>query len=133
MCFFFWAPQVLCIIILSNCPYFFLSFRYEWRHNDLLRYIDKTFLENLFNGNIYTYTDLKGHSIAGGTVPPHILTTSLRPDLLILWEGEKKITIVELTVPIETNLENAHQRKVEKYSSIVRDTGIRVTQCHSMR
>ena len=79
----------------------------------------KIFLENLPNGNIYT--DLEGHSIAGGTVPPHILTTSLRPDLVILREEEKEVIIVELTFPFETNLEDAHQRKTEKYSSIVRD------------
>ena len=79
----------------------------------------KTFLEDLPIGNIYT--DLEGHSIAGGTVPPHILTTSLRPDLVILREEEKDIHIVELTVPFETNLDNAHQRKVEKYNAITRD------------
>ncbi|XP_071491331.1 uncharacterized protein [Diadema antillarum] len=102
--------------ILSNCPVFLD--RYEWRHNNLLRYMYKTFLENLSNGTIYT--DLEGHSVTGGTIPPHILTTSLRPDLVILKE-EQDITIVELTVPFEMNLKDAHQRKVEKYNSIVRD------------
>ena len=103
--------------ILSNCP-IFLD-RYEWRHNNILRYMHKTFFENMVNGNMYS--DLEGHSVAGGTIPPHILTTNLRPDLVIVREEDKQISIIELTVPFETNVENAHQRKVEKYSSLVRD------------
>ena len=75
----------------------------------------KIFKENLPNRLIYA--DLEGHSIAGGTIPPHILTTSQRPDC----EESKDIVIVELTVPFETNLEEAHRRKVDKYSSLVQD------------
>ena len=103
--------------ILSNCPTFLN--RYEWRHNNILRYMFKTFKENLTNGQIYT--DLEGYSIAGGTIPPHILTTSQRPDLVIINEESKELTMVELTIPFETNLEAAHSRKVEKYNCLVHD------------
>ena len=79
----------------------------------------KIFNENLPNSQIYA--DLEGHSIAGGTIPPHILTTSQRPDIVIVLEESKEIVIVELTVPFETNVEEAHRRKVDKYSSMVQD------------
>ena len=79
----------------------------------------KTFKENLTNGQMYT--DLEGYSIAGGTIPPHILTTSQRPDLVIINEESKELTMVELTIPFETNLEAAHNRKVEKYNCLVHD------------
>ena len=79
----------------------------------------KTFKENLLNGDIYV--DLEGSSIAGGTIPPHILTTNQRPDLVIINEESLELTIVELTVPFETNLDDAHTRKTDKYSGLVQD------------
>ena len=105
--------------ILSNCPTFLN--RYEWRHNNILKYMLKTFSENLQNGQVHVYADLEGHSIAGGTIPPHILTTSQRPDIVTVFDESKEIVIIELTVPFETNLEDAHRRKVDKYSSLVQD------------
>ena len=68
----------------------------------------KIFKENLPNSQIYA--DM-----------PHILTTSQRPDIVIVLEESKDIVIVELTVPFETNLEESHRRKVDKYSSLVQD------------
>ena len=40
---------------------------------------------------------------------------------MIVSEESKDIVIVELTVPFETNLEESHRRKVDKYSSLVQD------------
>ena len=59
------------------------------------------------------------------TVPPNILTTSLRPDIVIITEESKHILILELTVPTNTidGLENARRRKQNKqeYGSLIND------------
>ena len=44
------------------------------------------------------YTDIPGHSINGGTLPSDVITTSQRPDIVILNRAEKKIILFELTV-----------------------------------
>ena len=67
------------------------------------------------------YLDLEGYSVAGGTIPPHILVTSQRPDLVVVWEDMKKILLVELTVPFETNVQDAHDRKCERYKDLLSD------------
>ena len=56
------------------------------------------------------YADIQGHTVAGGTLPPHIVISTQRPDLL-----------VELTVPFETNVDDAHKRKVERYETLIQD------------
>ena len=56
----------------------------------------------------------------GSTVPPNVLCTSLRPDLVILFPS-RKIIILELTVPFEFNISDAHSRKTDRYSSLITD------------
>ncbi len=51
--------------------------------------------------------------------PPEIATTNLRPDIIIWSEETKCVILIELTVPDETNLDNAHSRKSKKYSELV--------------
>jgi len=61
---------------------------------------------------------------AGGrpwTIPPDILITSDRPDLVILSRKNKSISIFELTVPFENNIKPDHQYKCHKYAQLVID------------
>ena len=51
--------------------------------------------------------------------PSFIAETSLRPDIVIWSRAICKVIIIELTVPAETNLENANHRKCTKYSDLV--------------
>lgn len=53
--------------------------------------------------------------------PQHIATTTLRPDILLVSEATKNIVLLELTVPWEDRLEEAHERKMAKYEELVRD------------
>ena len=64
---------------------------------------------------------MDGFKIAGGTIPPNILVTNQRPDLVVLYEETGQIAIVELTIPFETNIEDAHNRKEERYRELVQD------------
>ncbi|KAK0135439.1 Retrovirus-related Pol polyprotein from type-1 retrotransposable element R2 [Merluccius polli] len=53
--------------------------------------------------------------------PEAVLSTTLRPDI-VMWSLEgKKIILVELTVPWEENCEGAAERKKEKYQQLVLD------------
>ena len=50
--------------------------------------------------------------------PPEILTTSLRPDL-VMWSSSRKVVlIIELTVPWEAAVGEAYERKQLKYADI---------------
>ena len=61
---------------------------------------------------------MEGHWLNGGTIPPDILTTQQRPDLIILDRQTKSITILELTCSFEKNIEAAHIRKAIKYNDL---------------
>ena len=51
--------------------------------------------------------------------PLSITPTDLRPDMVIWSSSAKKVIIIELTVPAEENVSDAHQRKVTKYQSLI--------------
>ena len=50
--------------------------------------------------------------------PTEITSTQQRPDLVIWSVNSKKVIIAELTIPFETNIDWAHQRKLEKYEDL---------------
>jgi len=105
--------------ILNSC-YNMLD-RYAWRLNNILSHIVKLFNNCAMKDSITVYSDLEGHNIAGGTIPPNILPTALKPDIVIVWPNSKRLSIIELTVPFETNLDSAKTRKTDKYSSLCSD------------
>ena len=51
--------------------------------------------------------------------PQHIVSTTLRPDILLVSEITKNIAIMELTVPWEDHLGEAHKRKRTKSEHLV--------------
>ena len=65
----------------------------------------------------------------GGTIPPDILVTNLRPDLVLLNRDEKKICLLELTCSFERNAEAANLRKTLKYTTLKSDLEERGFQC----
>ena len=56
-----------------------------------------------------------------GTIPPNIIPTSQRPDIVILSQTKREIKIVELSVPFEMNIETRHVQKCNKYAPLVND------------
>ena len=52
---------------------------------------------------------------------PDILVTNLKPDLVIVNKTNKFVTLLELSVPFETNIENTHDRKVKRYQNLIND------------
>ena len=54
-----------------------------------------------------------------GTFPTCITTTDLRPDIVLWSPIQKSAILVELTLCYETNFEDAHRRKANKYEDLV--------------
>ena len=108
--------------ILNYCNVSLNQGRFTWRHDNILRYICNSIDKSKFT----LYADIPPHSLpGGGTIPPHLSVTSLKPDICILHEG--KADIFELTVPLDPNIPAAHIRKSEKYLHFITDcTTIRV-------
>lgn len=50
--------------------------------------------------------------------PGNITATSLRPDMVLTSESTKQVVILELTVPWEDRIEEAHERKRAKYAEL---------------
>ena len=51
--------------------------------------------------------------------PSYVVLTMLRPDVVILSRTARIVIMGELTVPWEDNVEEAHDRKKEKYEELV--------------
>ena len=103
--------------ILNNCKVALDTNRYTWRHNCVINYI-VTNVEPKFR----VYSDLPGHTAAGGgSIPPELCVTTLKPDIVILNDQAKTIHLFELTCPSETNIEQRHTEKSNKYAHFTTD------------
>ena len=80
--------------------------------------------------DIEIFSDLPGQDLNGGTIPPDIITTQLRPDLVILNRSQKTIYLLELTCCFESNIEAANLRKTSKYQALKSDLEERGYTCH---
>ena len=107
--------------VLSNCATALDQGRYTWRHNSVLLSIINLVRDNLSDGFVL-FSDLPGFQAAhGGTIPPHILVTNLRPDLFIVNEILRVAVVFELTCPWDNNVARSHAMKEEKYASLIND------------
>ena len=105
--------------VLNFCKTMLEQGRYTWRHNSVLAYIFSLF-NNIENAQILA--DLgANHKDSVSTIPPELIPSAQRPDLVIYWPNIKKICIVEITIPFDTNIQDARQRKRNKYASLVND------------
>ena len=106
--------------ILNFCSVSLTQGRYTWRHNSVLNHIANTILQNK-PPTLEVFCDIAGLDINGGTIPPDILTTQFRPDLVLLNRQEKTICLLELTCSFERNAEAAFIRKSMKYTTLKSD------------
>ena len=113
-------PSSMCWIIL---PFLLIRGRYTWRHDSILSHIVLTISKLIPKEKFTIYADIPGYKTNGGTIPPNILPTSLKPDIVIVNNTEKSVHIFELTVPFETNINSAHERKISKYLTLRRQNG----------
>ncbi|RXN33906.1 reverse transcriptase [Labeo rohita] len=136
--------------ILSSCPTALGQGRYTWRHNQVLKSIADTISKEISKGGRGSNTTRSvafvrageqpkaGRKVPTGILasakdwklsvdleklkyPQHIVRTTLRPDIILVSESTKNIIIMELTVPWEERLGEAHERKMTKYEHLVAD------------
>ena len=70
--------------ILNMCETFLgENERITWRHDSVLNCITLALIEGKPE-HIQLYADLDGHKVNGQTIPPNIMVTSSRPDLVIV-------------------------------------------------
>jgi hypothetical protein len=94
--------------------------RTKWRHDSVLNYMYCELMKGK-DSEVTIYTDLPDHQINGGTIPADILTTSQRPDIVLIDRKYKKIAIFELTISFEKNIDSANLRKFLKYQELTED------------
>ena len=97
--------------ILNSCQKALQLRRYNTRHDDVLSVIHNFCQQHLLDGYQIT-VDLPGQY----SFPQDIATTNQRPDIVI-W-SPSTIHLVELTVPFETNMSHAAERKNQKYEGL---------------
>ena len=83
------------------------------------------------NPDYRLYSDLPGYGAPhGGTIPPHVLVTNLRPDIFIVSESLRKAIVFELTCPWDANVQRSHAYKEDKYAPLVADLSRDFTVYH---
>ena len=91
--------------------------RFSWRHDSILKYL-YTHIKNNSSKDLVIFADLPNLTMNGGTVPPDILVTSKRPDMVLINYKQQLISLLELTVPFSTNILSAESRKNISYSDL---------------
>ena len=110
--------------ILNCCKIMLDTKRYTWRHDNIIHFI-VTNVDSRFT----VYSDLPGwETTGGGTIPPALCVTNLKPDIVIVDEHTKTLHIYELTMPLSRNIEERHVEKTLKYTPFLTDiTGYKCT------
>ena len=107
--------------VLSNCSTALNQGRYTWRHNSVLSSFIDLIRPHLKDG-MTLFSDMPGFQAPhGGTVPPHVLVTSLKPDIFIVNKLSEEVFVFELTCPWDRNIARSHSYKSEKYAPLVAD------------
>ena len=101
------------LLCLNGCKVSLNQGRYTWRHDNILKYI----VNSVEKSNFTVFSDLPGHQASnGGSLPPSMIVTNLKPDIVVVDETNKKVVIYELTVPFENNIHTQHKYKSDKYA-----------------
>ena len=85
--------------VLSNCETALNQGRFTWRHNSVLTSIIRSVLPFL-REDMSLYSDMPGYQAPhGGTIPPHVLVTALKPDIFVFSRQSQEVVVLELTCP----------------------------------
>jgi hypothetical protein len=107
--------------VLSNCAVSLTNGKYEWRHNCVLRRIANFLQAKLpFSADLLV-DHLPNHPCHYTHLPPDVSPSTRRPDIVVMDKLARLLWFVELTVPDEENIGQAHQRKVAAYTPLVAD------------
>jgi hypothetical protein len=130
--------------VLCACKVALSEGRYTWRHNKVLDTIRETvkaghikvgkqeFIKFVREGTVVSKVEEVPHEdqVRGEqwevlvdlekrlVFPQDIVVTTLRPDMVLLHRSFKRIVMMELTVPWEDRMDEAHERKSLKYEDL---------------
>ena len=118
------SPTPTTLHILNACPVSLSQGRYTWRHDSVLNKII-LFLQQHLADQGKLYGDLDGFRATDNpptTVPPNILITSARPDIVFVCV-DKHLIILELTIPFNSpeSMKKANNFKTNKYELLLSD------------
>ena len=102
--------------VLAGCPVALQQGHYTWRHDSVLNKI-ASFIKS-DDSSVSVFCDANPRP---WTIPPDILPTSCWPDLVVISKQKKLISILELTVPYENNIQKEHEYKCQKYTHLAID------------
>ena len=83
--------------------------------------------------NMSLYADLEGCKVNGGTLPPEVILTTSRPDLVLIDKScsPHQVIMIELTMTYDraTNIEAARNRKKARYEYLASDIESKGLNC----
>ena len=57
----------------------------------------------------------------GGTIPPNVLVTAFKPDIVVVSQMSQEVVVLELTCPWDSNIARSHHFKSDKYAPLIAD------------
>ena len=100
--------------VLNSCKVALELRRYNKRHDAVLQVITEVVKEA-----IPTTASISVDLDNQYQFPSHITNTDLRPDIVWWDDDAKTVTLLELTVPYDTLMEEAVERKTIKYTDLL--------------
>ena len=107
---------------LTGCGVAVNQGRFLFRHDSILLHIAKQLKASKCKKRVIA--DVRGHKLQPeGTIPPDIVVTLQRPDLVLIDRESKTIELYELTSCADKaeNIRKARERKIIRYSALVGD------------
>ena len=106
--------------VLGGCPSALTQGRFTFRHNQVLYCLASELLKFVAGQcMVSVYADLPGMRASDSpqtTIPPSLLITPYRPDIVIYNQINNSVALLELTCPLDSvhHLESARERKQGK-------------------
>ena len=117
--------------VLPWCQVAVKQKRLDLRHDSVLRHIVKQLHASKCKKRIIA--DVPGHKLPDeGTIPPELVVTVQRPDLVLIDKDTGDVDLYELTCPgdRQPNIDGARIRKRDRYAALVSDiaaTGVKAS------
>ena len=94
----------------------------NWLHVTEAELSQKNEKYKLDTSKFTIFSDIEGHEApGGGTVPPEVTVTNLKPNITIWDKINNKFHIFELTVPLDVNISQRNIDKSNKYAHFSTD------------
>ena len=117
---------------LTGCPTALEQGRLTFRHDSILLHIVKQVCASKQHEGKRIIADVPGYRLPdGGTVPPEVLVTLLKPDIVLIDEKSNTVELFELTscADSKNSINAAQTRKRDKYQKLKADLNDAALKC----